>query len=124
MRQIPGWKLRIKVSIICGVLGFLNWRVIRPVLLLSIAAAIGGCASGNDHPLIVAAPGQSQEKLDAGRHLFSTHCQGCHALPAPKQLEPTSWPAEVVGMGKKSGLSEIQVALVSDYLVAASRAIR
>jgi mono/diheme cytochrome c family protein len=91
---------------------------------VAVAFAIGGCASGNNHPIVVAGPGQSQEKLDAGRHLFSTHCQGCHALPAPTQMEAKSWPAEVVGMGKKSGLSEFQVALVSDYLVAASRAIR
>jgi mono/diheme cytochrome c family protein len=107
------------------VLGFPNWRVVGPTVFLSIAAATGGCALGANHPVVVAAaPGQSQEKLDAGRHLFSTHCQGCHALPAPTQLEPHSWPAEVIGMGKKSGLSETQVALVSDYLVAASRAIR
>ena len=105
-------------------MGFLNRRVVRPALLLSVAAAIGGCATGAEQPVVVAAPGQSQEKLDAGRHLFSTHCQGCHALPAPTQLEPHAWPAEVMGMGKKSGLSETQLALVSDYLVAASRAIR
>lgn len=119
--------MRIKVSIIQAVLAFLNRRVLGPALFLSVTAATAemtGCATSAEQPIVVAAPGQSQEKLDAGRHLFTTHCQGCHALPAPTQMEPRSWPAEVMGMGKKSGLSEPQLALVSDYLVAASRAIR
>jgi len=95
-------------------MGFLNRWAVRPALLLSVAATIAGCATGAEQPVVVAAPGQSQEKLDAGRHLFSTHCQGCHALPAPTQMEPHAWPAEVMGMGKKSGLSETQLALVAD----------
>jgi mono/diheme cytochrome c family protein len=108
-------------------LALLNRRVIWPALFLSVTAATAamtGCATNADQPIVVAAPGQSQEKLDAGRHLFTTHCQGCHALPAPSQMEARSWPAEVMGMGKKSGLSETQLALVSDYLVAASRVVR
>ena len=96
----------------------------RPVLgwALALGLVTAGCmAGGGPAPVLVAAPGQSQQHLDAGRMLFSGHCQGCHALPAPTDLSATAWPAEVEGMARKSGLSRDQMALVADYLVAASR---
>jgi len=88
--------------------------------LLALGAV--GCAGAPPPPLLVAGPGQSLEQLSAGRSLFTNHCQGCHALPEPGQLAPGSWPAEVAGMGRKSGLSAPELSLVADYLVAASRA--
>lgn len=91
----------------------------------ALGLAAGGCGAGRGlPPVLVAAPGQSQEHLDAGRMLFSGHCQGCHALPAPSDLTATAWPAKVEGMARKSGLSLDQTALVRDYLVAASRDLR
>jgi mono/diheme cytochrome c family protein len=90
---------------------------------LLLALSLGACAAAPERPALVAAPGQSMEHLDAGRTLFSSHCQNCHALPEPAQLSPTAWPPEVAAMAHKSGLSQPQVALVSDYLVAASRAV-
>jgi mono/diheme cytochrome c family protein len=88
--------------------------------LLALGAV--GCAGAPPPPVLVAGPGQSLEQLSAGRSLFTNHCQGCHALPEPGQLAPGSWPAEVAGMGRKSGLSVPELSLVADYLVAASRA--
>lgn len=94
-------------------------------LTLGLALGAGGCAArGSGPPALVASPGQSQEHLDAGRMLFSGHCQGCHALPEVTELTPTAWPPKVAVMARKSGLSHDQIALVSDYLVAASRDIR
>ena len=89
---------------------------------LALAFGLAGCAAAPPQPVLIAGPGQSLEQLDAGRGLFTSHCQGCHALPQPGQLAPGAWPAEVAGMSKKSGLSEPQLHLVADYLVAASRA--
>jgi len=89
---------------------------------LALAVGLAGCAAAPPQPVLIAGPGQSLEQLDAGRALYTSHCQGCHALPQPGQLAPGSWPAEVAGMSKKSGLSAPQVSLVADYLVAASRA--
>jgi len=90
---------------------------------LLAALPLGACtASAPTRPVLVAGPGQSLEQLEAGRNLFSSHCQGCHALPEPGQLTPGAWPSKVAGMSRKSGLSAPQVTLVSDYLVAASRA--
>src|SRR4051812_29149220 len=89
---------------------------------LALGLVTAGCmAGGGPAPVLVAAPGQSQQHLDAGRMLFSGHCQGCHALPAPTDLTAKAWPAKVEVMGRKSGLSHDQTALVADYLVAASR---
>jgi mono/diheme cytochrome c family protein len=89
--------------------------------LLTLALGQGGCASGRAQPPLVAAPGQSVEHLDAGRGLFAGHCQNCHTLPEPRELAPAAWPRKVAIMARKSGLSQAQIALVSDYLVAASR---
>jgi mono/diheme cytochrome c family protein len=61
------------------------------------------------------------ERSLAGRNVFSTRCQRCHALPAPTRLSPDAWPGEVAGMSRKAGLSPDQVSLVIEYLVAASR---
>jgi mono/diheme cytochrome c family protein len=91
---------------------------------LALAVGFAGCAAAPPQPVLIAGPGQSLEQLDAGRGLFTSHCQGCHALPEPGQLAPGSWPAEVAGMSRKSGLSVPQLNLVADYLVAASRAAR
>jgi mono/diheme cytochrome c family protein len=105
------WLSRARRAGVCAALGF--------------GLAHGGCAAGRGvPPALVAAPGQSQEHLDAGRMLFSGHCQGCHALPAPSDLTATAWPAKVEGMARKSGLSDYQTALVADYLVAASRRVQ
>jgi mono/diheme cytochrome c family protein len=89
-----------------------------------LALPFAACAATSEGPALVAAPGQSVERLEAGRTLFGTHCQNCHALPHPSQLSASVWPAEVAGMARKSGLSSAQVTLVADYLVAASRAVR
>jgi len=91
---------------------------------LALAFGVAGCAGAAPPPVLIAGPGQSLEQLDAGHRLFTNHCQGCHTLPEPGQLAPGSWPAEVAGMGRKSGLSAPELGLVSDYLVAASRAAR
>ena len=105
------WPFRARRAVVCVALG--------------LGLATGGCAAGRGvPPTLVAAPGQSQEHLDAGRMLFSGHCQGCHALPAPSDLTATAWPAKVEGMARKSGLSHDQTALVADYLVAASRRVQ
>ena len=96
-----------------------------PVLLaLGWALAQTGCASGGTQRPLAAAPGQSLEHLDAGRVLFAGHCQSCHTLPEPGELAPAAWPPKVALMARKSGLSTLQIALVSDYLVAASRDVR
>ena len=92
--------------------------------LWGLARGVAGCAGAAPPPVLSAGPGQSLEQLDAGHRLFTNHCQGCHALPEPGQLAPGSWPAEVAGMGRKSGLSAPELNLVADYLVAASRAAR
>jgi len=112
-----------------GMTGSPPWSAARARLRaglwgLALAVGLGGCAAAPPQPVLIAGPGQSLEQLDAGRGLFTSHCQGCHALPQPAQLAPGSWPAEVAGMSKKSGLSGPQVNLVVDYLVAASRAAR
>jgi mono/diheme cytochrome c family protein len=60
------------------------------------------------------------QRFQTGHALFSARCQSCHALPEPTRLRPEAWPAEVVGMSRKSGLSSEQAALISEYLVAAS----
>ena len=100
-------------------------RATTACVALGLLLVAGGCAAGRGvPPVLVAAPGQSQEHLDAGRMLFSGHCQGCHALPAPGDLTATAWPAKVEGMARKSGLSQHQIALVADYLVAASRQLQ
>lgn len=90
-------------------------------LALAVTLGPGACASSRTPPPLVAAPGQSLAHLDAGRGLFARHCQSCHALPEPGELAPAAWPRKVAIMARKSGLSGTQVALVSDYLVAASR---
>jgi len=95
---------------------------LRAGLWAWLALGLVGCAGSPPPPVLVAGPGQSLEQLSAGRSLFTNHCQGCHALPEPGQLAPSSWPAEVAGMGRKSGLSTPELGLVADYLVAASRA--
>jgi mono/diheme cytochrome c family protein len=106
-----------------GSLSLLRWGAV--CLALGLGLAGGGCAAGRGvPPVLIAAPGQSQDHLDAGRMLFSGHCQGCHALPAPGDLTATAWPAKVEGMARKSGLSHDQTELVADYLVAASREVR
>ncbi|HEY4183622.1 MAG TPA: hypothetical protein VGP07_01075 [Polyangia bacterium] len=101
-----------------------NWLPWRALFAAIVAFPLVACASAPERPVLVASPGQTMEHLDAGRSLFSNHCQGCHALPEPARLAPGAWPSEVAGMGRKSGLSGPQVALVSDYLVAASRAVQ
>jgi len=104
----------------CGPVGRAGRRALGWAVALGLATA--GCmAGGGAPPVLVAAPGQSQQDLDAGRMLFSGHCQGCHALPAPTDLTAKAWPAKVEVMARKSGLSHDQTALVADYLVAASR---
>lgn len=92
--------------------------------LWGLALGVAGCAGAPPPPVLIAGPGQSLEQLSAGRSLFTNHCQGCHALPEPGLLAPGSWPSEVAGMGRKSGLSAPELGLVADYLVAASRAAR
>lgn len=100
-------------------------RRARALWGLALALPVAACAaSAAPRPVLVAGPGQSLERLEAGRGLYTNHCQGCHALPDPGQLQPTAWPARVAEMSHKSGLSGPQVTLVSDYLVAASRAAR
>jgi mono/diheme cytochrome c family protein len=100
-------------------------RVFLPIsfrhLALALALGQGACASGRTQAPLVAAPGQSVEHLEAGRGLFAGHCQSCHALPEPGELAPAAWPRKVAIMARKSGLSQAQIALVSDYLVAASQ---
>lgn len=97
------------------------WRVFWRVFLPGLALGQNGCASGRTQPPLVAAPGQSLEHLDAGRGLFAGHCQSCHTLPEPGELAASAWPRKVAIMARKSGLSQAQIALVSDYLVSASR---
>lgn len=124
--MVIGWKLIIKVSIMSIMTGSPTNPAARARLRAGLWAwlALGlvGCAGSPPPPVLVAGPGQSLEQLSAGRSLFTNHCQGCHALPEPGQLAPSSWPAEVAGMGRKSGLSTPELGLVADYLVAASRA--
>src|SRR5216110_3320167 len=98
--------------------------VSRAGLALAVTLGLSACASGRPPPPLVAAPGQSLEHLDAGRGLFARHCQSCHALPEPGELAPAAWPRKVAIMARKSGLSQAQIALVSDYLVAASRSVQ
>src|SRR3954462_328298 len=95
--------------------------VSRTALALAVTLGLSAGASGPPPPRLVASPGQSLEQLDAGRGLFAGHCQSCHALPEPGDLPPAAWPRKVAVMARKSGLSQAQIALVSDYLVAASR---
>jgi mono/diheme cytochrome c family protein len=109
-------------------LGVLVPRVFVPISLRRLALALalwqGACASGRAQAPLVAAPGQSIEHLEAGRGLFAGHCQSCHALPDPGEVAPAAWPPKVAIMARKSGLSQPQIALVSDYLVAASKSLR
>ena len=102
------------------------------VLLGSLAAcaSTGGAGNGSSEVVIAAAPSgtappsaavQPQARLQAGRALFSARCQSCHALPDPNRLSPEKWPAQITVMSRKSGLSRDQIALVTDYVVAASR---
>jgi mono/diheme cytochrome c family protein len=96
---------------------------VKRVLFIGLVLQIAACATSADNAAPVV-PGEPADRLAAGRALYSARCQSCHSLPVPAQLTPQEWPAEVAGMARKSGLVPEQIALVSDYLVAASRATR
>lgn len=111
----------------------------RPGRSRALAAllALGGCATGGGAGGVVppaaradavaravGADAPTAERWRQGETLFSIRCQRCHALPNPASLLPEKWPTEVQEMSRKSGLSGDQIAQVSDYLVAASRATR
>ena len=96
-----------------------RFRLLALGLVLA-ATGLGACAGGGgvpDRPIATLSP---SERLEMGHALFSARCQSCHALPNPKQLRPEQWPAEVAGMSRKSGLDGERMAVVSEYLVAAS----
>ncbi|MES1171982.1 MAG: hypothetical protein ABUL77_01990 [Bacteroidota bacterium] len=96
-------------------------RVLLALLLAPIAACASGGSAAGPAGLALLGPDAGNERLRAGHALFSAACQRCHALPHPARITPEAWPAEVAGMAKKSGLSSEQSALITDYLVAASR---
>lgn len=113
----------------------------RLLLLAALAggAALSACATGGPVTAGGAVPAAARADAVAraagadaptaarwheGERLFSSRCQRCHALPVPGSVDPGKWPTEVQEMSRKSGLSGEQIALVTEYLVAAAKATR
>ena len=66
--------------------------------------------------------GTDCDSLWRGRALAVTECAPCHRFLWPHEYPPEAWPALVKRMGTKTNLSSRQVADVTRYMVAASRA--
>lgn len=95
----------------------------KRAFLLLFVVSIGACASTGAVAVDGPSPATARTpavRFQTGHALFSARCQSCHALPEPTRLRPEVWPVKVAGMSRKAGLSSEQVALISDYLVAAS----
>jgi hypothetical protein len=63
--------------------------------------------------------------LQEGRRLFVQKCDGCHALPRPKEYEPREWPAwmdsmRVVFREEGFDFPPRQDSLIRNYLAVAS----
>ena len=111
----------------------MNRFVARARFTLAMAfvamAGVSGCATTDAATAAAASVAANEnatpeQRLHAGKTLYSARCQTCHALPEPKALTPEAWPTEVRTMSRKSGLSIAQAELIVDYLVGASRDAR
>jgi len=92
-------------------------------------AGVSGCATTDAATAAAASVATNEaatpeQRIHAGKTLYSARCQTCHALPEPRSLTPEAWPTEVRNMSRKSGLSIAQAEMIVDYLVGASRDAR
>jgi mono/diheme cytochrome c family protein len=66
----------------------------------------------------------ASESLFRGRALVVSQCMGCHRFFWPHEYSPGVWPALMDNMGNRAQLSQRQIADMTRYMVAASRATR
>ncbi len=98
-------------------------RVVKRMLLMSLALGCAGCAgfvvAPPVTPAMAARSGRSGAFLEAGRHLYGGRCGGCHALSPPSRFGPDRWREIVDEMsGRAKIVGSEQEALLA-YLLAA-----
>lgn len=100
----------------------------RAWMLLVLLAACGYPKTGPPPgPLTPAAidaarvrfPAATADSLEAGRQMFLTRCNGCHAHPAIAAYSEAQWQRIMPGMASKAGLTQPEQQQVLEFVLAA-----
>ena len=65
--------------------------------------------------------GVSTDNLLAGRTLYVNHCGSCHNLHLPEQYTRQHWEKEIPEMQQKAKISDEEVKLISNFILARSK---
>lgn len=65
-------------------------------------------------------PRKTKEERSPGEMAFRANCQTCHRLPRPSFKSDEEWPALVARYGDRAKLSEHQITIIREYLLAAN----
>src|SRR3954465_9712576 len=90
-------------------------RMIRPLAIISGAAALGGLLIA-----IAVSPRPAHAQVLSGFDLFRTNCEGCHELPDPEDTKHSrkDWEAILTRMVKQRGatLNDREFQAVLNYV--------
>jgi mono/diheme cytochrome c family protein len=64
--------------------------------------------------------GNTADERSPGEVAFRRYCQSCHRLPEPTLKTDREWPEMVQRYGRKARLTQEQIDLIIDYLVASN----
>ena len=80
-------------------------HLVTATILLLVASAIACCISCNKVARNNSHPDISNSDINKGEALVKIHCQSCHALPDPSQLDSKTWEQGVLpAMGPRLGI--------------------
>jgi mono/diheme cytochrome c family protein len=90
---------------------------------LLICLLLGACSAALYIPTSDDATrvGVSTDDLLAGRKLYTNHCGSCHNLHLPEQYTRKRWEKELPEMKQKAKITDDQVRLISNFLLARSK---
>ena len=83
-----------------------NTVTISVIALLILATSMVGCQSS-----------QVNAERSPGELTFKKRCQNCHRLPNPDSKNDLQWPELVDRYGTKAGISDEEIALITQFLV-------
>jgi hypothetical protein len=80
-------------------------HLVTATILLLIASAIASCNGCNNMTSNSSHPDISNSDIKKGEALAKIHCQSCHALPDPSQLDSKTWEKGALpAMGPRLGI--------------------
>ena len=83
----------------------------RSVLMAAALFALAAVSCG---------PKSAREERPPGEQVFRANCQTCHRLPRPSLKTDDEWPALVARYGERARLTEHQITIIREYLIAAN----